>query len=154
MKTIEKYIIDKDDEEYFYCEKIIGDFNNIIYRVYYSETFYESLNVYEYSESFGNYYKGTITEFLNFVCRDMLGYEDKVLYNRFRFLKKRFSSFNINPNLYKQKKLLLEAIYKYDLLISDKSLIHENYYDYEQDIIKLEACEFEQNLLRIKKDNL
>ena len=34
MKVIEKFIIDRDDYEYLYAEKYVGDFNNIIYRVY------------------------------------------------------------------------------------------------------------------------
>ena len=32
MKVIEKFIIDRDDYEYLYAEKYVGDFNNIIYR--------------------------------------------------------------------------------------------------------------------------
>ena len=137
MKTIEKFIIDKDDEEYFYAEKIIGEFSNIIYRIYFSYTEFDSLNIFEFSEIYGNYSRFTIAEFISFVSYDLIGYNESRLLNNFRLLRKKYHVINYNPNINKDKKILLASISYYDELIKDKALIENFYYYYVKDMEKL-----------------
>lgn len=153
MKTIEKFIIDKDDEEYFYAEKIIGEFSNIIYRIYFSYTEFDSLNIFEFSEIYGNYSRFTIAEFISFVSYDLIGYNESRLSNNFRLLRKKYHVINYNPNINKDKKILLASIYYYDELIKDKALIENFSYDYEKDMEKL-LLPYDEKLLRVKEENL
>lgn len=153
MKVIEKFIIDRDEEEYFYGEKIIGSFNNIIYRIYYTNDNFDSLNAFEYSEIYGNYYTYTVAEFVSFAAYDLLGYNENNLLRNFRLLSHRFNAQNNNPNIKKYKSILIKSIYYYDNLIKDKSEIEDYVFDYEKDMEKL-SLPYDEKLLRIKEDNL
>lgn len=153
MKIIEKFIIDKDDEEYFYGEKIIGEVSNIIYRIYYTYTEFDSLNTFEFSEIYGNYLRTTVSEFISFATYDLIGYNENKLLNNFRNLKRKYMKISYNPRIDKDKKTLITCIYYYDELIKDKALIENFSYDYEKDMEKL-LLPYDEKLLRVKEDNL
>lgn len=153
MKIIEKFVIDRDSEEYFYGEKIIGEFNNIIYRIYYSYTSFDSLNTFEFSEIYGNYYRLTVAEFISLATYDLGGYNENNLLHNFKLLRRKYNTINYNPYINKDKKVLITSIYYYDELIKDRALIEDFSYDYEKDMEKL-LLPYDEKLLRIKEDNL
>ena len=155
MKVIEKFIIDRDDYEYLYAEKYVGDFNNIIYRVYEANDSFYSFNVFEYTEIYGDFTTCTINYFLKFLKFDLKGYTDcnevsnlnKDIKNLLKYIPNK-----TNPYLFKFKSTLISITETYNELIKDKMLIDYYNYDYEDDMEKLNNYYDIVSKVRIKED--
>lgn len=158
MQVVEKAIINRNNMYYLYVEKLLGNFSNIQYRVYYNLKDWEHFSIDDFYSTYGDDEQITLYEFTSDAETDILTtneYQDSYcsLISDLEILNKNLKSGNKrNPSLWGYKATFLTTMDNYNNAILNKKYnVNDEEHDYEKDIKRLSDEDLEDILLRIRE---